>query len=790
MTKFRWGTRRRPSIRHRLGDAHESLETRAENRQARQFRQTRKPSRILGRTRTQRESEGDAGRPGDAQRHECLPRPWLREASRVGSPEALSQLCEICRTQNIHSAFTPPLATNQQLCGSDVSAIIHGKQSCGFCMFIYRILEYADILRKGPWDPGPLAPDVYLDVSTYDKEPGCRINIRCGKTKAGIFRTDLSSSIDKTSTSAMPREVWPIRSRAVGQTVDPMLLQRWFGYCAQFHDHDSPSDAVRQNAGRPNPGTGASRFRLVDVEKNCIIEADMKFRYACLSYVWGGAKPLRLDSENHARLTRSGGLEGYESVPRAFWDAIQVSKMLGIEFIWIDALCIQHDDKRDLAHQIINMDLVYKNAVLTIVSATAHADIAIPGIAPGSRDCESIIYDDGEMQLMYARPTFTDAIRGSAWESRGWTLQEKFFSKRLLVFTRHQAYYHCREATWAEDTAIEPLRPEYAATELTCAKATLIKSASSIIDHEQRLHSYDSFTPGETRLLDLFQYQDLLKEYATRRLTHQTDVLAAFSGILNHLSPQIGPDFFGLPEWILDSALLWKWSSHHVAPRRIQFPSWSWCGWQADPEMELEWLVAGEGHKEFFWYLPHDSFPKRLENGAGVLDILPSSASHRRKSPLSIIAAQERSRQPCPLHVLQFHANTLYLSIESYNSGYCNLYCNMPGQQKERTTIGKINLAKEWREQRPVNLAGEFIHMSSSRIYDTWYKRRHGTYALPPAPGNSSIVKSESWNLMLVDTDKEGHSQRVQVCSIIVEMNISPKDDIRGLMSRRLITLV
>ena len=81
--------------------------------------------------------------------------------------------------------------------------------------------------------------------------------------------------------------------------------------------------------------------------------------------------------------------------------------------------------------------------------------------------------------------------------------------------------------------------------------------------------------------------------------------------------------------------------------------------------------------------------------------------------------------------------------------------------------------------------------MSSSRVYDTWYKRRHGTYALPPAPGDHYPLAPETnpagifenQNLMLIDTDEDGSSQRVQVCSIrIYSLTLD--------YTRRLITLV
>ena len=66
--------------------------------------------------------------------------------------------------------------------------------------------------------------------------------------------------------------------------------------------------------------------------------------YACLSYCWG--------TEKHAQTTRATlqqhihGIE-YEGLPRTIKDAIAVTKSLGLNYLWIDALCIIQDDEAD-----------------------------------------------------------------------------------------------------------------------------------------------------------------------------------------------------------------------------------------------------------------------------------------------------------------------------------------------------------------------------------------------------------------------------------------------------------
>jgi hypothetical protein len=87
---------------------------------------------------------------------------------------------------------------------------------------------------------------------------------------------------------------------------------------------------------------------------------------------------------------------------------------------------------------------------------------------------------------------------------------------------------------------------------------------------------------------------NLLNNYLGRQLSYDTDILAAFSGVLNAEGATIGPSFWGLPCNILARALFWETnnvsiiqpgqhyfkSSEFSMVRRDGFPSWSWTGWK------------------------------------------------------------------------------------------------------------------------------------------------------------------------------------------------------------------
>lgn len=95
-----------------------------------------------------------------------------------------------------------------------------------------------------------------------------------------------------------------------------------------------------------------------------------------------------------------------------------------------------------------------------------------------------------------------------------------------------------------------------------------------------------------------------LRDYLCRRLTYDTDILNAFSGILNSFSQSLKSTVvMGSITRLLDWSLGFVISGGE--DRRKQFPSWTWCGWKGAPL----WAGANEGLFEWTrhstWILWH-----------------------------------------------------------------------------------------------------------------------------------------------------------------------------------------
>lgn len=97
-------------------------------------------------------------------------------------------------------------------------------------------------------------------------------------------------------------------------------------------------------------------------------------RYVCLSHCWGSPN----DASSVCRTTIKT-LEAFKreiqwsDLPKSFQDAIDFVRRIGLEYCWIDSLCIIQDDRADWAHEAGQMAKIYSNAYLTL-AATASSN--------------------------------------------------------------------------------------------------------------------------------------------------------------------------------------------------------------------------------------------------------------------------------------------------------------------------------------------------------------------------------------------------------------------------------
>jgi hypothetical protein len=115
--------------------------------------------------------------------------------------------------------------------------------------------------------------------------------------------------------------------------VDLWLLQNWLQLCANKHG-DVCTKSIQNQAI-----LAKIRFRMVDVEQKCIVNAIPGSKWATLSYVWGTAERLLFCVEYSDRFQTPGGLgDTFSDIPQTILDAMDVVESLGFRYLWIDAL--------------------------------------------------------------------------------------------------------------------------------------------------------------------------------------------------------------------------------------------------------------------------------------------------------------------------------------------------------------------------------------------------------------------------------------------------------------------
>ncbi|KAF0320022.1 tol protein-like protein [Colletotrichum asianum] len=231
-----------------------------------------------------------------------------------------------------------------------------------------------------------------------------------------------------------------------GRRISPLLpigmILSWKNECLSRHD---ASCCIA-----PTPRSSRiSIFRLIDVTQRAVVRLSnvdiTSLRYVALSYVWGkDAQKTTLTRKSKQSLSIPGALDGI--VSKTIEDAVDLTKLLGLQYIWVDALCIVQDDIPDKSHHLAFMYQVYRYAEVTVIAASGKdANAGLPGLHEPRRIQQRVFKiveatpDTNELCLITApdiRPAWKyNYLEGSEWSSRGWTLQEKVMSRRTLIFT-------------------------------------------------------------------------------------------------------------------------------------------------------------------------------------------------------------------------------------------------------------------------------------------------------------------------------------------------------------------
>ena len=335
-------------------------------------------------------------------------------------------------------------------------------------------------------------------------------------------------------------------------------------------------------------------------------------QWTTLSHCWGKTVTIKLTSDTFEERLR--GIPMAE-MPRNFRDAIVVTRMLEIRYLWIDSLCIIQDSSEDWLQESAKMGEIYKNSLITIAATNAH-ESAAGFLSNRSAEVACHIRMDRDLMIpVYVRPKiewYGSAEIVGPLSRRGWVLQERLLPLRILHFGGQQTMWQCRTKSLAEgfcdtDHALEEQIPGIIESSLRTtfhakisslapnnnaddqgSKAEISQSSSSsssaaaalsfaALPHEKIPSSVQE--PGNNNNV-YEQWYRLIGIYTRLALTNSTDKLAAVAGIAQQVQLRTGDTYLaGLWKSNIRRGLEW-WSnppSILVRPSIPQAPSWSWA---------------------------------------------------------------------------------------------------------------------------------------------------------------------------------------------------------------------
>ncbi|KAI1457407.1 heterokaryon incompatibility protein-domain-containing protein [Annulohypoxylon moriforme] len=424
-----------------------------------------------------------------------------------------------------------------------------------------------------------------------------------------------------------PIRLWDTLDPNIGSNQSLQTIQGWISSCQEDHEHCKSFHAGLETF------FPARVIDVADADSGTIYVKDREEVaayhgkeersghsstpnypiYWTLSHRWGDpARIKQLLKTTESRLREGISLD--ELTP-TFRDAILLVYRLGYRYIWIDSLCIFQDSRRDWHREVDTLADIYRHSFCNISAISSSYSPASTGLF-GRRMVETntlypfvanirVCDQSGDVNfgswMIRNRSMWDHEIESAPLSRRGWVVQERFLARRLVHFTRSQIFWECLECTHCEAEPKESLLNldrevvnrtgnwSYAYPKLTMAK---IRTKSTA--HLPK-SLYDSFAHKSWRAI--------VTKYTSCYLTHESDKLAAISGIAKIFREFNGDRYLaGLWRDKLYLHLLWKVNRDdgEVVIQNKYAPSWSWASITGS---NVEFIDVGKAYRSLIEFV-------------------------------------------------------------------------------------------------------------------------------------------------------------------------------------------
>lgn len=262
-----------------------------------------------------------------------------------------------------------------------------------------------------------------------------------------------------------------------------------------------------------------------------------------------------------------------QELPLTLIHAIEVTYQLGVKYLWIDCVCIAQDCQEDWNHESSLMSEVYRNAYCSIFAQVSGSSTA------GLFRSESTMHDSVEfpcrskdqqsrlVRAMKLQPRWSTLFDEGELQSRGWCLQQRELSTRIVHYTSSQVLWECRSFKASESWPARDATNERYPSPVAFSKR--------VLDNIKEV--------DDQAIYDM--WYETIRDYTSRCLTRFEDTLPALGGLARAVNEHIRSDYMaGMWESDLPRTLAWTPYGTYSNDRRPKIrhatyiaPTWSWA---------------------------------------------------------------------------------------------------------------------------------------------------------------------------------------------------------------------
>jgi hypothetical protein len=388
-------------------------------------------------------------------------------------------------------------------------------------------------------------------------------------------------------------------------------ITKWIQSCSLIHDEcrTVKCAAVSDESKLPTRliEIGDVGNLTVRVRETSELQQSEFEEYMTLSHCWGAVVPKKLTKDNYLSMLEGIALS---DLPATFLEAVQLTRRLGVRYLWIDSLCIIQDSSEDWGTESVRMFEIYRNSYLNIGAAGALDANGGLFSSLDSRKAPPCVLTIGTgansrcLASQYEPENSPD--KEFALFSRAWVFQELLLAPRTLLLGKDELFWECRR----------------------------LRGTETIPQQAKHHPGYDGLRMATRELwenLDDQNYQsrlgvwfELVRQYSDKQLTKVSDKLVAVSGLASHLGSTWNDVSYlaGLWSFQLRRGLIWQVLTPQLKKDKTFIaPSWSWASTTG--------TVIPSG------FSLHNTFEENLsELRDGLIEVLDASTT--QDSPYSL----------------------------------------------------------------------------------------------------------------------------------------------------------